>query len=245
MRAVACTLLAAVLAATAAYSATPAAGPLPPAPTAPMSARAEVQDALDRVLALVAEYRPGTPVDPALDARVRSAVDALERAAGAPPDVAANPASVDGVWLCVYDTRDLLHVAGMRIMSGGRYPDAKIPARTTIQELRPAQGWYRNTVVLAAGPQQIPVNYEATAKLSLDPAAPNVFRVQFERLAFVPADARHDAAAVRAALGLPADAPLVIDVPPGPASPSTVVYVDDAVRINRGKAYVSVLKRLR
>jgi hypothetical protein len=213
------------------------------------SSTAQSQDNLtadpkEDLLRLIAEYSPASPVTADFDARVKAAAAKLE-ATLPRPNVAANPALVEGIWLCTYDTRDLLHAAGMKIMSGGQYPDAKIPARATIQELDPARGFYRNTVALLAGPKQIAVNYEATASLSLDPAEPNVFRVKFEQLAFVPADARYSQAEVREALGLAAGASLYIRVPPGPASPSEVTYVDADLRINRGKTYVSVLQRLR
>jgi hypothetical protein len=196
------------------------------------------------LVAAVASYTPGTAVTPALDAQVKALAASLESAAGAKPDLVSNPELVHGIWVCTFDSRDLLHVAGMKIMTGGRYPDAKIPARATVQELAPSRGFYRNTVMLAAGADAIPVNYEATAELSIDSTARNVFRVKFTQLAFVPGDARYDAAAVRTALGLPADAPLVMQVPAGPASPSEVTYVDADLRINRGKDYISVLRRL-
>ncbi len=200
--------------------------------------------AKSELLAAIATYTPGTAVTPELDERIKALAAKLEASTGGKPDLAAKPGLVAGIWTCVFDSRDLLHVAGMKIMSGGRYADAKIPARATIQELVPERGFYRNTVVLAAGPDAVAVNYEATAELMIEPTAPNIFRVKFTQLAFVPADAKHDAAAVRAALGLPADAPLVLQVPPGPASPSEVTYVDADLRINRGKAYVSILRRL-
>jgi hypothetical protein len=201
-------------------------------------------EARARLLATIAEYAPGTRVAPELDARVRAAADQLEATAAGPPDIKANPALVDGMWICLFDSRDLLHEAGMRIMSGGLYPEARIPALSTIQVLTPAKNYYRNVVLLAAGPQRIPVIYDATAQLGFDDQATNVFRVKFERLAFLPADARHGEADVRRALGLPDGAALVIDVPPGPASPSTVTYLDEELRINRGKGYIAVMRRL-
>jgi hypothetical protein len=202
------------------------------------------QLAKTELLAVIASHPPDRPVTSEIDVAIKAAALKLETLAGV-PNVAAEPSLVEGIWMCVYDTRDLLNAAGMKIMSGGLYPDAKIPARATIQELHPARGLYRNTVALLAGPNKIAVSYEATATLAIDPATPNLFRVKFEQLAFIPTDARYSQDDVRAALGLAASAPLVIKVPPGPASPSEVSYVDADLRINRGKTYISVLRRLR
>lgn len=221
-------------------SARPPAGSVGGAPTMLVTR----EDAKRRLLEVVAEYRPGTRVTPELDTRIRAAADLLEAMSGGAPDIRGRPALVDGVWVCLYDSRDLLHEAGMRIMSGGLYPDARIPATSTLQILQPAQNYYRNVVLLAAGPQRIPVIYDATAQLGFDEKASNVFRVKFTRLAFLPGDARYGEADVRRALGLPDGAALVIDVPPGPASPSTVTYVDGDLRINRGKGYIAVMRRL-
>jgi hypothetical protein len=204
----------------------------------------KLQSAKSDLLAAIATHPSDRPVTPEIDATIKARALELETLAGV-PNVAAEPALVEGIWICIYDTRDLLNAAGMKIMSGGQYPDARIPARATIQELHPARGLYRNTVALQAGPNKIAVNYEATATLAIEPATPNVFRVKFEQLAFIPTDARYSQDDVRAALGLAAGAPLVIKVPPGPASPSEVSYVDADLRINRGKTYISVLQRLR
>jgi hypothetical protein len=206
-------------------------------------AAADEPDARAAMLAAVERYRPGTPVTPELDREVRAAADRLAEASR-PPDLLATPEALDGVWLCLYDSRGLLHEAGLRIMSGTRYPDARIPARATTQELSLREGFYRNLVALAAGPGRLPVLYQATARVTVEREAPNVLRVAFSRLDFVPLDAAQGPDDVRRALGLQPDAALSITVANAPSSSSEVVYLEDNLRVNRGADYVSILQRL-
>jgi hypothetical protein len=193
------------------------------------------------LLTAVAAYQPGTPVTADIDAAVKAAGAALEATASVPNLVGA-PDLVDGFWVCVFDSRDLLHQAGLGLMSGFAMPDRKVPVRATLQELRPALGFYRNQVTLDA--DGVPILYSSTADLAIDPAKPNALQVSFKEQAFMPADARYSLAQVRAALGAPDAVPLHSRFAPRGPFPSLVTYVDADLRINRGEAYISVLRRV-
>jgi pimeloyl-ACP methyl ester carboxylesterase len=204
-----------------------------------------MRDALKtKLLEEIAHYQPGTPVTPARDDAVKTAAAALEAAAGA-PDLIAAPHLIDGVWVSMFDSRDLLHQANMKVMSVGALPEQFVPIRTTFQELRPAFNFYRNTMVMEAGPQRLAFNYISTARFEIKPDAPNVFQVFFTTTSFVPADARISADELRAALGMPAGMALDVTMAPRGPFPSIVTYADDELRINRGESYVAVLRRLR
>lgn len=195
------------------------------------------------LLDVVRRYRPGAPVDTEHDAEVKAAAALLEADAG-PPDLVEAPHLVDGVWLCLFDSRDLLHAADMARMTVGALPSQRVPIRTTFQELRPALGFYRNTMVMEAGPERLPFNYISTAQFEIRPEARNVFQVSFTSTSFVPADARVTPEALRTALGMPAAMPLSWTQAPRGPFPSIVTYADEALRLNRGDSYISVLQRL-
>jgi hypothetical protein len=215
-----------------------------PAHSADAAALAELKSQL---YAIVAEYEPGTPVTPEMDAKVSEAAKALEEAAGV-PDLNAQATTLDGTWLNIYDTRNLAYQVNLKFMSGGVFPDTLVPVRMTTQELRPSAGFYRNTMIMEAGAEKVPFHYIATAGLGVNADKANVVDVSFKSFEFVPSDARYSGDDLRAALQLEPDTPLVLTMPEGgPPSNSIVTYLDDELRINRGATtpYIAVMKKLK
>jgi hypothetical protein len=195
------------------------------------------------LLDVIARYEPGTAVTPDLDEAVKAAALLLENQTPV-PDLVANPALVDGVWLCVFDSRDLLYQANLAVMTAGMLPAQMIPILTTFQELRPAFNFYRNTMVMRAGPEALLFNYISTAEFVVTPDAPNVFQVSFTTTSMVPADASISPDDLRDALGMAPNTLLSFGGPPRGPFPSIVTYADNDLRINRGDTYISVLRRL-
>lgn len=200
------------------------------------------------LLAAVADYVPGEPVDPALDARIKAEAALLEDLAG-PVDLSEDPALWAGTWALLYDSRNLLAEIPLafarRNFPGIHEAEGMARVRMTTQELQPDWGIYRNTMVLEVGEPPQPVLYRSTAGLGVDPDQPDHLQVSFRFVEFVPGDARLDFAATRAALGLDASAPLHVAMP-ARASPSTsqVTYLDGDIRVNRGSDYIAVLRRV-
>ncbi len=200
-----------------------------------------------QLLDVVAEYEPGTPITPEMDAKVSKAARALEEVAGA-VDLNAQSDSLDGMWLSLYDTRNLHYQVDLKFMSGGVFPEKLVPVRMTTQELRPGVGFYRNTMIMQAGEAKVPFHYLATAQFGVNADTANVVDVSFQTFEFVPSDAHHSTDDLRAALGLAADTPLVLTMPDGiPPANSTVTYLDNDLRINRGTTtpYVAVNRKLK
>lgn len=195
------------------------------------------------LLDVIGGYQPGTAVTAALDAAVKAAGLALETEFG-PPDLIAYPELVDGIWLCLFDSRDLLHQANFAAMTAGAMPAQMVPVLTTFQELHPAQNFYRNTMVMRAGSDGLLFNYISNAHFVVNADAPNVFQVSFTTTAMVPADARISPQALKAALNMSETMPLSFGGPPRGPFPSIVTFCDDDLRINRGDTYISVLRRL-
>jgi hypothetical protein len=194
------------------------------------------------LLAAVAAYEPGTPVTPQQDRRVDAAAAALEALAGT-PDLAADPSVVDGTWIALYHTHDLLHRVDVGFMSGRLYAPLTVRAMATTQELWPKRSFYRNRMVLET-PGGVPLIYTATARLALSAEAPNVLEVTFERFEFAPGAASVSQADLRESLGLATDTPLAIEVAEPRTSTSTVTYVDEDLRVNRGRDYIAVMRKL-
>ena len=200
-----------------------------------------------QLLLTVAEYEPGTPVTPEIDAKISAAAKALEDAAGL-PNLSENVEQLDGTWLSLYDTRNLAYQVNLKFMSGGLYPDTMTPVRMTTQEWRPAEGFYRNIMFMEAGDDKVPFIYTATAGLSISDKEQNLVDVAFQTFEFIPSDARYSADDLRSALGIEPSTPLVVKMPEGvPASNTHVTYLDEDIRINRGTVtpYIAVLKRLK
>jgi hypothetical protein len=202
-----------------------------------------VSDAKTALLAEIARYVPGTAVTSDLDEAVKAKALILETQSG-PPDLVAEPALVDGVWLCIFDSRDLLHQANFAVMTAGALPAQMVPVLTTFQELRPAFNFYRNTMIMRAGEAGLLFSYISTAHFEIAREAPNVFQVSFTTTSMIPADASISPANLKAALGMPEAMPLSFGGPPRGPFPSIVSYCDADLRINRGDTYISVLQRL-
>lgn len=199
-----------------------------------------------QLLDVVAEYEPGTPVTPEMDAKVSDAARSLEEAVGT-IDLNAQAKTLDGMWLSLYDTRNLQYQVDLKFMSGGIFPEKMVPVRMTTQELRPEEGFYRNTMIMEAGDAKVSFHYIATAEFGVNADIANVVDVSFQTFEFVPSDAHYSTEDLRAALGLTQDTPLVLTMPAGiPPANSTVTYLDNDLRINRGTTtpYVSVNRKL-
>jgi hypothetical protein len=211
-------------------------------------ARTEARAAL---LDALANYRPGAAPDAALVARIDSAAAALERTA-ATPDLRDAADLATGTWLTRFSSQGVfgeIDVAFMtRALPGGGAAGGKARVEQVLQELDPAKRFYRNTMVLNVGAEALPVLYFATADLGVSPTRPNDLEVSFKRIEFVAGRAGISQDALRRALGLADTTPLAIDVPAIPGrgpSVSSVTYLDEQLRINRGKDYIAVLEKVR
>lgn len=210
-----------------------------------------VDDAKAALLAVIATYEPGGPVTDALTARITAAADALEQAAGAPPDLHKTPELADGQWRSLFSSQGIvgeIDVAFMtRALPGGGKRGGKATSHVVLQELRPTAGFYRNTMVMTAGENDTPLLHLATAELGIADDKPNDLTVRFRQIDFVPGRADVTPADLRTALGLGAGTPLTITVPVDPERPpsrSTVTYLDGDIRINRGERYIAVLQKI-
>ncbi len=217
----------------------------------PLHATTPLDTARAQLLTVLAAEPPAAVPDAATTARISAAADELERLAGT-PDLRAQGARLDGVWLTRFSSQGVfgeIDVAFMtRALPGGGAPGGKARVLQVLQELQPSKGFYRNTLVLEVGAERVPVLYFATAELSISAQRPNDLEVSFRRIEFVPGRADVSIEQVRSALALAPATPLAIDVPAHPARPasvSTVTYLDESLRINRGKDYVAVLEKLR
>jgi hypothetical protein len=211
-------------------------------------ARTEARAAL---LDALADYRPGAVPDAALVARIDSAAAALERTT-ATPDLRDAADLATGTWLTRFSSQGVfgeIDVAFMtRALPGGGAAGGKARVEQVLQELDPAKRFYRNTMVLSVGAEALPVLYFATADLGVSPTRPNDLEVSFKRIEFVSGRAGISQDALRRALGLADTTPLAIDVPAIPGrgpSVSSVTYLDEQLRINRGKDYIAVLEKVR
>lgn len=207
-----------------------------------------VADARAALFTVLEGYTPGTPPDAALSARIEAAAAALERAAG-PPDLQAQPGRLAGLWRTLFSSQGVFGEVDLAFMTralpGGGASGGTAVIRQVLQDLRPAEGLYRNMMVMEVGPEALPALYFATASMQVAAQPPNGLEVSFQRIEFVPARADVGLDALRRALQLPETTPLAIEIPPGvPASASLVSYLDDRLRINRGKDYIVVLERV-
>lgn len=219
--------------------------------TAKAQDASELAEARTALLAALEGYEPGAPIDPDLAASIDAAAQRLESLVPV-PDLAAEPERAQGLWVNLFSTQGVvgeLDVAFMtRTLPGGGQEAGEARALTVLQELDIERGFYRNTMTMEVGPERIPMLYLATARLTVASEEPNVLGVLFREITFAPARADVTLGQLRDALGLPADTPLSIQIPITPerqASTSTVTYVDESLRINRGKDYFAVLQRVR
>lgn len=182
------------------------------------SARTEARAAL---LGALAEYRPGLAPDAAMTARIDATAAELERTATT-PDLREAAGLAAGTWLTRFSSQGVfgdIDVAFMtRALPGGGASGGKARVEQVLQELDPSKRFYRNTMLLAVGPDAVPVLYFATADLGVSQARPNDLEVSFKRIEFVAGR--------------------------GP-SVSTVTYLDGQLRINRSKDYIAVLEKVR
>ncbi|MEM9531090.1 MAG: PAP/fibrillin family protein [Pseudomonadota bacterium] len=221
-------------------------------PAANLTQMSEAQvSALAGLESALAAYTPGSAISDEVRDRIDAAAAALEATASV-PDLIANPDLARGIWVNRFSSQGVVGEIDLqfmtRAMPGGGQPGRKAQSLTVIQELNPDQRFYRNMMTMTAGEDDIPFLYVATADLGVSEAEPNVLEVAFHTIAFVPgrADVTHDQ--LRSVLGVGENAPLSIVIPLDPARPpatSTVTYLDDRFRINRGKDYVAVLERVR
>jgi hypothetical protein len=210
----------------------------------------ETAQAKAEFLAVIARHPPGTPPDAATAAAVAAAAAVLEATQPA-PDLAAMAASLDGFWTNLFSSQGILgevDVAFMtRSLPGGGAPGGKARVHNVLQEIRLADGFYRNMMMIDAGPEHTPIFYSATADVAVADDRVDGLAVRFRRFVFAPARADVGNDDVRRALALTDATPLAIEIPADklpPASPSVVSYLDGDIRINRGKDYIVVLRRV-
>lgn len=211
-----------------------------------------VQGAKSALLEVLADYVPGSPIGEDLKERVNEAAAALEQAAAGPPDLLANMERVSGQWVNLFSSQGVvgeIDVSFMtRALPGGGHAGGKALSKVVLQELRPAENFYRNMMVMTAGEDDIPLLHVATAMMDIDREAPNFLQVRFKRIEFLPGRADVTLEQLRGSLGLPETTPLAVNVPVDPSKPaatSEVTYLDDDLRINRGKTYIAILQKVR
>lgn len=213
---------------------------------------AHAQDAeREGLLEVLAEYEPGSAISEDMLARVDAAASALEKVAG-PVDLTANGELADGLWVTRFSSQGLvgeMPVSFMtRTLPGGGAEGGTARVEGVWQELRLEDGFYRNTMLLSAGPQEVAVFYIATAKLAVSPEAPEDLQVAFREILFAPGHQSVSPPDVRAALALGDQVPLAITIPEEAAPPpsaSKVTYLDGGLRINRGTNYIAVMEKVR
>jgi hypothetical protein len=215
-----------------------------------LPAMTATEQAKTELLAVIARNPPGTPPDAAMAAAVDAAAAVLEATRPA-PDLAAMADQLDGTWTNLFSSQGILgeiDVAFMtRSLPGGGAPGGKARVHNVLQEIRLGDGFYRNMMMIDAGPDQVPILYSATADVAVAADRADGLAVRFKRFVFAPARADIGNDDVRRALALPATTPLALEIPADklpPASPSQVSYLDGDIRINRGKDYIVVLRRV-
>jgi hypothetical protein len=208
------------------------------------------EQAKAELLEVIARNPPGTPPDAAMAAAVDAAAAVLEATRPA-PDLAAMADQLDGIWANLFSSQGILgevDVAFMtRSLPGGGTPGGKARVHNVLQEIRLGDGFYRNMMMIDAGPDQVPILYAATADVAVAADRADGLAVRFKHFVFAPARADIGNDDVRRALALPATTPLALAIPADklpPASPSQVSYLDGDIRINRGKDYIVVLRRV-
>jgi len=220
------------------------------APAPGIAKAEELEQARAALLDVLADYRPGEPPDAAITTRIDAAAARLEALAG-PPDLQADASLADGLWLTLFSSQGVFGEVDLAFMTralpGGGVNAGSGRIIQVLQELRPSIGMYRNTAFLEVGEDALPAVHFATADLGVSAEQSNAITVRFRRIEFAPTSASVSPDELRRALGLPPDAPLVHDIPVmegTPPSTSTVTYLDRELRINRGKDYIAVLRRL-
>ncbi len=203
------------------------------------------------LLALLEAHPAGQPVSEAVAARIDEAASALEATAPTPALV-DQIATVSGLWTNLYSSQGIVGEIDLKFMTrtlpGGGQKGGKARSLTVLQELLPEQRFYRNMMNMVTSDGEVPFLYIATADLGLSTSVGNDLEVAFHTITFAPASADVSLSQLRQALGLAEDSPLSISVPQDPKRPpstSRVTYLDEDLRINRGKDYVAILRKVR
>jgi len=130
-----------------------------------------VQQAKSALLEVLAGYEPGSQISEALKGRVGDAAAALQQAAGGPPDLLANIEQLSGQWVNLFSSQGVvgeIDVSFMpRALPGGGHAGGKALSKVVLQELRPAENFYRNMMVMTAGEQDTPLLHVATAMVDI------------------------------------------------------------------------------
>lgn len=200
------------------------------------------------LLNVIGEYTPGAPITSELTERVSTAAAELEEAAGDPPNLWQEFDRVTGQWALLFSSQGVVGEIPVQFMTrshpGGGIEGGTAKSLTVLQELRPADRFYRNMMVMEAGEDATPLLHIATADLGISADKPNDLTVSFRVIGFAPGRADVTPEQLREALSLPEGADLSVDMPLGIVSKSTVTYLDDDLRINRGKDYIAVLRKV-
>jgi hypothetical protein len=219
-------------------------------PTLLVAAGHAKSEARAQLLQALEAYQPGSAPDADVTRSIDAAAAKLEQLVG-PPDLQADASAAAGQWLTLFSSQGIFGEIDLsfmtRAMPGGGAEGGTARIEQVVQELRPAQGFYRNMMVMQVGSQAVPALYIATADLSISATQSNLLEVRFRRIEFVPGSAAVSPAQLRSALKLAEGTPLALEIPlmqGAPASDSTVTYLDGNLRINRGKDYFAVMRRL-
>lgn len=168
----------------------------------------------------------------ALGVEIHALALALEQA-NPTPAPAQRPQLYAGRWQLLYSTFDLEPQTNLRRLSFNRLPSAAVSVARLYQEVDPGDG--DDTV------------YDNVVELT-DPSGGTLVKVMLGRYAahdghrldvvfhhvFVTATDGRPEARLRADLGLGADARLSVPVERTPPMHSSIVFLDDELRINRG-----------
>lgn len=157
---------------------------------------------------------------------------ALELEAATPTqDPTARTDLFDGRWKLLFSTFNLERRASLAKLSFGKLPDVEVTIGGVFQEVSSAHGQLYDNVVEfedGAGQKGIKImhgQYTVHDGLRLD--------VVFDHVFVAPRDER-GLEQFRADLGFEADAPTSVPIARTPPLHSSIVYLDDDMRINRG-----------
>ena len=213
----------------------------------------DIESKKSALFKVLSDYEPGAPATEELTARISSAAEKLEKAAGGPPDLRTrlNMERVTGHWVNLFSSQGVTGEIELKFMTralpGGGVSGGTVQSQAVLQELRPEERFYRNTLIFSVGDEEIPALHIATADLGISESTPNLLEVRFKRIEFMPARAKVTQEQLRELLKLPAHESLGINVPidlSKPAPTSAVTYLDDDLRINRGETYIAILRKV-
>lgn len=156
------------------------------------------------------------------------------------PCPAERPQVLAGRWVTVFAHFGARHSAGkprvhesnLKIHSFNKFPELPISVLALHQEVAADGSRYDNVVSIAAPGAKCCAEVITHGRWVVDAQNPQRLNIEFYHVELRPTGAG-GAAAVRAALGAPADLALSADLSVGKLY-SDVVYLDDELRINRG-----------